>query len=103
MAREKLGDVCYDLVNEVAKSRAVLCEAGEFNVVEGAYAAALALDHALKNNHIPASPETLRKLRSAKGKLKRELQEWDEEPDEDLDVDTTPATKTKPAKKGATA
>jgi len=102
MPREQLGDVLYDLVHEVAKSRAKLCEDNEFAIVESAYAAALALDHALKDGHVPASAETLRKLRSAKGKLKRELQEWEEEPEPDLEVDTAPpATRRNGVPKGS--
>jgi hypothetical protein len=99
MAREKIGDLLYDLVNEVAKSRVRLCEADEFGIVESAYAASLGLDVAIKNGHVPSSPETLRKLRSAKGKLKRELQEWEEEAADELEVDTEPTPKGAPKKK----
>lgn len=93
MAKEPLGNVLYDLIAEVAKNRTALCEADQHEVVESAYAAACALDKALKASTIPSSPETLRKLRSAKGKIKRELQEWDveaEEPDVDVETATPP-------------
>lgn len=92
-AKEPLGNTLYDLIAEIAKQRKTLCEEDQFVIVEGAYAAARALDKALKAGTVPASPETLRKLRSAKGKLKRELEEWEvdtEEPESETETKTTP-------------
>ena len=90
-AKEPLGNTLYDLIAEIAKQRKGLCEDDQFVIVEGAFAAAAALERALKANTIPASPETLRKLRSAKGKLKRELQEWEVDAEEPA-AEEAPAT-----------
>jgi hypothetical protein len=91
VAKELLGDVFYDLVAEVTKQREKLCEAKHDDIVEAAYTAARVLERGLKTQQIPAAPETLRKVRSAKRKLKAELEHWQGEyEDDELEVDMAP-------------
>jgi hypothetical protein len=91
MAKELLGDVFYDLVAEVTKQREKLCEAHHDEIVESAHTAARTLERGVKQGQIPASPETLRKVRSAKRKLKAELEHCQGEfEDDELDVEMAP-------------
>lgn len=102
MAKELLGDVFYDLVAEITKQREKLCNTHD-DIVESAHTAARVLERGLKAADIPASPETLRKVRSAKRKLKAELEHWQGEfEDDELDVETAPPEAPAKSKKKGT-
>lgn len=90
MARkEPLGDLLFDLVNEVKGDGEFYLEEGCADLVEKALACAKALEQGIKADVIPvSSPSVLRNLGSTKRRLKKLLEEhYADYDDEDVDVD----------------